>query len=108
MINEQEYNDFIWIHENLDQFRNDNNFSNIGAIDPFKASPFSAVTGLYIVSSSMHPLYGYNLKEEMKSFLENHCQDTNFIIENKISIIYTTNCNNENLTMIHPNTYIYN
>jgi len=77
-----------------------------GVVDPFKASPFSAITGLYIVSSSMHPLYRFGLHNEMEKFLQDKCVDTGFLDTYKISIIYG-DCNNSNLTMIHKNVYLY-
>jgi hypothetical protein len=107
MINEEEYDTFLWIHNNIDHYRNETYIYDKAAVDPFKASPFSALTGLYIVSSNMHPLHGYSLHEDMSNFLKNKCIDTDFMNKYEISIVYTTNCKNDNLTMIYPNVYIY-
>ncbi|HUT00132.1 MAG TPA: hypothetical protein VMY59_07445, partial [Candidatus Thermoplasmatota archaeon] len=73
---------------------------------PFKASPFTVVTGLYTISSSMSPLYGYNLVEKMETFLREKCTNTSFLDKYKLSIIYG-NADNDNLTKIHENVYLY-
>jgi hypothetical protein len=106
MINEKEYETFTWIHDNIDSYRDENHTYDKAAVDPFAASPFSAVTELYIVSLSMSPLYGYSLHTEVENFLINKCVDTAFLDEHKISVIYG-NCNNDNLTMIYSNVYLY-
>ena len=107
LIDEDDYETFIWIEENIDNFRDENHSYDRGAVNPFFASPFSAVTRLYMVSSIMHPIHGYSLHTEMEKFLNEKCVDTSFMDQHKISVIYTTSCNNANLTMIHPNVYIY-
>ena len=107
MINETDYETFTWIEENIDNFRDENHPYDQGAVNPFYASPFSAVTRLYMVSSIMHPIYGYSLHTEMEKFLNEKCVDTSFMDQHKISVIYTTSCNNANLTMIYPNVYLY-
>jgi len=106
MIDEQDYETFTWIRDNIDNYRDKDYLYDKAAVDPFMASPFSAITGLYITSSSMHPIYGYSLHTEVENFLNNKCIDTSFLEEHGISIIYG-NCNNDNLTMIHPNVYLY-
>jgi len=107
MINEEEYENFTWIHDNIDKYRNETYKFDKAAVAPFKASPFSAITGLYILSSSMHPLYGYNLHQKMSEFLNNGCINSSFMDKYEISVVYTTSCNNENLTAIYPNVYLY-
>ena len=107
MINEEEYETFTWIHDNIDLYRNETHKFDKAAVDTFKASPFSAITGLYIVSSRMHPLYGYNLHQKMSEFLNNGCINTSFMDKHDISVVYSTKCNNNNLTAIYPNVYLY-
>jgi len=107
MISDEDYETFTWIHDNIESYRNETNLYQIAAVDPFIALPFSAVTGLYTISSSMHPVYGYDIHGEMIEFLNNGCKDINFIERYNISIIYNKNCNNDNLKMIYPNVYIY-
>lgn len=106
MINEEEYETFTWIRDNIDEYRDETHLYDKAAVNPFYASPFSAVTGLYIASSSMHPIYGYSLHKEMETFLNNKCTDTSFLDTHGIGVIYGT-CNNNNLTMIYPDVYLY-
>ncbi len=107
MINESDYESFTWINENIDNYRNSTHPYNRAAVDPFKASPFSAITRLYIVSSTMHPIPGYKYHQEVSAFLDNGCIDTSFLEKYDVSVVYNKQCNNENLTMIYPNVYLY-
>jgi hypothetical protein len=79
MINETDFETFQWINENIDNYRNSTHPYNRAAVDPFKASPFSAITRLYIVSSTMHPIPGYKYHQEVSAFLNNGCTDTSFL-----------------------------
>jgi hypothetical protein len=106
MITEEEYNSYTWIKENIDIYRNETYLYDRAAINPYKASPFSGLTGLYIVSSIMNPVYGYRYYKEFQKFLNNKCIDTEFLIKHNISVVYG-NCENPYLTMIHPNVYLY-
>ncbi|MFA5101962.1 MAG: hypothetical protein WC525_02295 [Candidatus Thermoplasmatota archaeon] len=106
MIKEEEYDSFIWIRENIDDYRDANHTYLVGAVHPYKASPFSAVTGLNIVTSSMHPLIRYDLQDDMQSFLADRARNTSFLVKYKISVVYGS-CDNQNLTMVHPNVYLY-
>ena len=108
MINETDFETFQWINENIDNYRDSTHVYNRAAVDPYKASPFSAITRLYIVSSTMHPIPGYKHHQEVSAFLNNGCTDTSFLETFDVSVVYNTNCNNENLTMIYPHVYIYN
>lgn len=106
MVKEDEYASFLWIRENIDRYRDENNSYMTGAVHPYKASPFSAVTGLHIVTSSMHPLLRYELYDDMQSFLVDRARNTSFLIKYRISVVYGY-CDNRNLTMIHPMVYLY-
>lgn len=106
MIDEEDYETFTWIRDNIDDYRDGNHSYDKAAVHPFMASPFSAVTRLYMVSSSMHPIYGYSLHTEMEKFLSEKCVDTSFLKKYKISVVYGS-CNNDNLTMVYPNVYLY-
>lgn len=106
MISEDDYSTFTWMDNHLSEYRNETHVLNKAAVNPFYASPFSAVTGLYIVSSTMHPIYGYDLHTQMEKFLNDKCVDTSFLDEHKISVIYG-DCTNNNLTMIYPQVYLY-
>ena len=107
MINEKDYQTFSWIQNNINHYRDTNHSYDRAAIHPFKASPMSAITGLYIISSTMHPIYGYQLHSEMEKFLREKCTDTNFLDKHRISVVICEECNNSNLTKIHENIYIY-
>ncbi len=56
MMSEEDYETFVWIRDNIDEYRDVNHSYDKAAVDPFYACPFSSVTGLNIVSSKMHPL----------------------------------------------------
>jgi len=107
MINELDYESFTWINENIDNYRNSTHPYNRAAVDPFKASPFSAITRLYIVSSTMHPIPGYKHHKEVSAFLNNGCVDTSFLEDFDVSIVYNNKCNTQDLTMIYPQVYIF-
>jgi hypothetical protein len=106
MITEQDYETFTWIHDHINDYRDANHTYQRAAVDPYKASPFSAVTGLYIISSSMNPVYGYGLVGQMQTFLQDHCRNTSFLDKYQLSVIYG-NAQNTNLTMIHKQVYLY-
>jgi len=107
MINETDYETYEWINENIESYNNQNQTYDRAAVDPYKASPFSAITRLYIVSSTMHPIPGYRYHQEVSTFLNNGCTDTSFLETFDVSVVYNSQCNNENLTMIYPYVYIY-
>jgi hypothetical protein len=106
MITEQEYETFAWIHNNIGEYRDANHSYKKAAIDPFKASPFTAVSGIHTISSSMSPLYGSDLNEEMQRFLREKCTNTSFLDTYQLSVIYG-DADNSNLTMIYDKVYIY-
>lgn len=106
MISEQDYETFIWIRDNIDTYRDENNTYMVAAVHPYKASPFSAVTGLYILCSSMTPLIRYISSDKMESFFADRGRNTTFLYKNRISVVYGS-CDNSNLTMIHPQVYLY-
>ncbi len=106
MISEDEYATFTWIDEHIDDYRNETHHYEKAAVNPFYASPFSTVTGLSIVSSSMHPIYEYSLHQEVESFLSAGCTDIAFLNHHGISVIYGS-CTNANLTEIYPHVYLY-
>lgn len=106
MITEQDYETFTWIKDNIDDYRDANHPYQNAAVDPFKASPFSAVTGLYILSSSMNPVYRYDLVPQMEQFLAEKCRNTSFLDKYNLSVIYG-DADNQNLTKIHDKVYLY-
>ncbi len=106
MITEHEYETLTWIHNHINDYRDANHSYLRAAVDPFKASPFSVVTGLYTISSSMSPLYGYELSGKMETFLQENCRNTSFLDKYQLSVIYG-DADNTNLTKIHENVYLY-
>jgi hypothetical protein len=106
MISEHEYETFTWIHDHINDYRDANHSYSRAAVDPEKASPFTVVTGVYTISSSMSPLYGYELHTKMEQFLQEKCVNTSFLNTFKLSVIYG-DATNANLTKIHENVYLY-
>jgi len=106
MITEQDYETFSWIHEHIGEYPDANHSYSRAAVDPFKASPFTAVTGLYIISSSMNPPCGYELHETIETFLHDKCMNTSFLDTCQISVVYG-DVENTNLTKIHDQVYLY-
>jgi len=106
MITEQDYQTFRWINTHINDYRDANHTYDKAAVDPFIASPFTAVTGVYTISTSMSPLYGYELSTEMTKFMQEKCTNTSFLKQYHLSIVYGA-CINNNLTMIYPNVYLY-
>jgi PKD repeat protein len=106
MIDEKDYEAFVWIENNIDDYRDENHPYEKAAVHPFKASPFSAITGLYILSSTMHPTYGYNLHTDMEKFLNEKCINISFLEKYQLSVIYG-HCNNEYSEEVYENVYLY-
>ena len=106
MISEKDYESFTWIRNNINSYRDANHTYTTAAVHPYKASPFSAITGLYIVTSSMHPLLRYSLHNDMESFLADRGRNTTFLNKYRITVVYGS-CDNSNLTMIYPHVYLY-
>jgi hypothetical protein len=106
MIGEKDYESFVWIREHIEWYRDENHSYSTGAVDPYKASPFSAITGLYIVTSSWHPVIRYDLTDAMESFFADQGRNTTFLKKYRITVIYGS-CDNRNLTMIYPQVYLF-
>lgn len=106
LINEDDYEVFDWIASNINAYRDENNSYDKAAVDPFKASPFSTITGIYTLSSSMHPTYGYNLHNDMEQFLYQNCTNISFLEKHQLSVIYGQ-CDNDYLNIIYKNVYLY-
>lgn len=110
VISEKQFAAFRWIDQNLDEYRDQYHAYNRAAVPPLKAVSFSAVSGVYTLSSSFWPRYGENLENDMKSFLDNDAQDTDFLEQNDIGLIYGT-CENEYCYQPNPeshqNIYLY-
>ena len=106
MIKERDFENFEWIRENIDKYKDENHSFDKAAIYPHKASIFSAVTGIYTMASSGWPLYGKKMVDEMSKFMENRCQDSGFLEKNGIGVIYGF-CQNPYARKIHDMTYLF-
>lgn len=65
MIDEQNYETYVWIRDNIEDYRDENHTYDKAAVDPIKASPFSAITGLHILTQSIYR-EKYNLRIRLK------------------------------------------
>lgn len=106
ILNEREFERFEWIRCNIDDYKDEYHSFERAAIEPTKASIFSAVTGIYTISSTFWPKYGEKIEQEMRTFLHEGGKDIDFLEKHDISVIYGE-CKNENLEMIHKNVYLY-
>ena len=83
MIDEKDYQAFVWVKENVgDRYGK-------AILDPWKATAFSAVTGRAVYTR----IHGYPMESDELAykFLENGCRGTSFLRKNGISIVYTQN-----------------
>jgi hypothetical protein len=100
VINEAEYEDFMWIRDNL------GSEYEWAILDPWKATPFTAITGKKVYSR-IH-IMPYERDEQAYKFLADGCVDSDFIRENLISIVYTNQpCRNEELIEVRENVYLF-
>lgn len=99
MIEERDYEAFVWIDENVGaEYQK-------AVLHPWKATAFTAVTGKYVYTR-IHNEAGDNDKIAFK-FLSDNCTDTAFLIENGISIVYTYGkCDNSDLMQVRENVYL--
>ena len=103
IASERDYDDFVWISENL------NESYKKAVLDPWKAIPFKAVTGKSVYYSwPQGPAGGHQAKvDRVSEFFDDECQDTSFLVANKISIIYTAGpCSNPDLIKVHDRVYV--
>ena len=81
MINQQDYEAFVWIGNNVGEGYNK------AILDPWKATAFSAITQKYIYTRiHARPM---PRDQEAAKFLKGGCADTDFLRKNGISIVYT-------------------
>lgn len=99
MIDEVDYNSFVWIKENVTE-----DYQK-AILDPWKATAFTAITGKR-VHTRIH--FSPQAKDrEADVFLANGCVDTAFMKENGISIIYNRQpCSNPDLVELRKNIYL--
>jgi len=99
MINEEEYQEFVWIKENVGEEYDK------AILDPWKATPFAAITGR-TVYTRIH-IAPKPSDDEANEFLSKGCTDTDFLRENGISIVYTQQeCSNPDLVEVNKWVYL--
>jgi len=99
MIDEQDYEAFSWIEENLGEEY------DRALLDPWKGTAFTAVTGK-MVYTKIHA-YPTPKDQEVYDFLENGCRDTAFLRQNGISIVYHRGeCANPDLVEVRDDVYL--
>ena len=81
MIDEVDYEAFVWIKDNVDA-----DYQK-AILDPWKATAFTALTEKYIYTR-IHTVSGIKDKEAY-NFISNGSTDTSLLRKNEISIIYT-------------------
>jgi len=90
IIGNEDYRAFSWIKENVDEKYEK------AVLDPWKGTPFTAITGKEIYTR-LHE-YPKPIDYEAKQFLDDNCRDTEFLLQNGISIVYTQGeCDNPDL-----------
>jgi hypothetical protein len=99
MINEEDYQAFVWIKENLGAEY------DRAILDPWKATAFTAITGKKVYTR-IHS-YPKPSDNAATKFLEEGCRSTDFLREEGISVIYTEQtCQNPDLTEVRENVYL--
>jgi hypothetical protein len=99
MIDDQDYSAFTWIQSYLDG-KNEK-----GILDPWKATAFSAVTG-FPAYSRIEVAAG-NEANRTATFLTEGAQDTNFLVNNKVSVVYSpSGSNNPDLIEVRNDVFI--
>jgi hypothetical protein len=99
MIDEEDYQSFIWIRDNIDVIYGK------AILDPWKATAFTAITQKNIYTRIHEQPKPSDM--EAYEFLESGCIDTGFMKENGISIVYTRlECNNPDLKEVNKFVYV--
>ncbi len=99
MIDKQDYEAFVWIKDNV------NDDYEKAILDPWKATAFVAVTEKKVFTR-IHSVDKPS-DEEAYEFLRGGCDDTTFLRENGISIVYTRSpCQNPDLVEVRKNIYV--
>jgi len=99
MIDEEDYQAFVWIRENLGK-----EYDRV-ILDPWEATAFTAVTGKKVYSR----IHAFPKPSDLaaRKFLKEGCSDTEFLKKEGISFIYTKQeCRNPDLTEVRENVYV--
>ncbi|MFX1269934.1 MAG: hypothetical protein ACFFAK_18395 [Promethearchaeota archaeon] len=99
MIDQQDYQDFVWIRDNIDDSYQK------AILDPWKATAFTAITGKFAYTR-IH-FAPTSVDEKAYAFLGGGCGDTEFLKQNGISIVYSrSGCQNPDLVEVRQNIYL--
>lgn len=99
MIDERDYEAFVWIKENVGEEYDK------AILDPWKATPFTAITGKQVYGRIQR--YPLERAKRAAEFIKEGCRDTEFLRENDITIVYYLfACDNPDLIELRPGVYI--
>ncbi len=99
ILNEQEFQDFLYIKNNVEGVK--------VLLHPWEAFAFPAVAEKNVYTSFISQ--GSDRNEKALSFLQYGCSDTDFLIKNNIDIVYSSQCRpNEDLKEVKQNIYVLN
>lgn len=100
MIDQTDYAAFTWIRDNVPS-----DYS-LAVLDPWKATAFTAITQKAVYTK----IHEYPKPSDMAAykFLREGSTDTDFLVANKIAIVYTRErVTNPALTRVRENVYLY-
>lgn len=98
MVTAETYRDFTFIGEKLDGSR--------ALLDPYLAWAFFPITGIYVYTTAAFP-YGTEDAVEVREFLALGATDTEWLVRNKIDIIYSPfSLRNPNLVEVKEGVYV--
>jgi hypothetical protein len=98
MINEEDYQAFVWIKENVDDCYEK------AILDPWKATAFTAITGKNVLTRITVSPQDKDI--EAVDFLNNGCRDTSYLKDNGVSLVYT-NVPVDNADLVEVRQYVY-
>ena len=99
MIEEEDYETYVWIRDNVDDSY------ERAILDPWKATPFTAITGKYVYARTH--VAADETTRSADQFLASGCTDTQFLRDKGISIVCTQQeCNNPDLVEVNKGVYL--
>ncbi len=111
VIDDRDYEAFVWIRDNV------NDSYERGIVEPgidsgssksWRGIAFTPISGKYVYNW-FHPGSPPVHWKETKGFFGDKCNDTQFLVKNEISIIYTNiNVKNDDLILVRENIYLLN
>ena len=101
LITESQYDDCLWIRENLDSSYQK------AVVNPLIATAFSPLTGKSVYASNAAQFFSASRIEEVQKFFAGNASDTSWLIERGIDIVYTDlPVNNPDLEELRDGIYI--